>query len=134
MAKAKKPKKPPIPRTRCGGTMTEAMFFTFIRGWLRRMSKSWPPIRQAKIEARVPYVGKNKRRTWMYRCAACGKYFPDKETQVDHAEPAGTLKTFNDLPAFVERLLCEKEFLRVLCIPCHDSRRGEANASEDRGA
>jgi len=43
-----------------------------------------------------------------------------KEIQVDHVEPCGSLKTFEDLPGFVRRLFCEADGLQVLCkANCH---------------
>lgn len=39
----KQPKKPRVPRTRGGFTMTEAQFWGFIRSNLRLMSRKWRP-------------------------------------------------------------------------------------------
>lgn len=109
-----------LPRPRNAGTLTESAFWGMIRSALRQKSRWWKPITEAKAEARRAYNGTNKRRKWEYRCAKCKKYFPDKETQVDHITPAGTLKTATDLPAFVEKLFCEKGGFQVLCTTCHN--------------
>jgi hypothetical protein len=39
--------------------------------------------------------------------------------EVDHIQPVGSLKCAEDLPQFVERLFCEIDNYRVLCIECH---------------
>lgn len=49
----------------------------------------------------------------------CKEWFPNKETEVDHIVPAGSLRSFEDLPGFVERLFCSKDGLRLLCKTCH---------------
>jgi hypothetical protein len=43
----------------------------------------------------------------------------DKEVAVDHIVPAGQLRSFDDLPKFVEILFCEADNLQVLCHACH---------------
>lgn len=105
------------------GRWTRARYFGFIRSALRSASRKWQPIHDARKAARRPYHGPNKRRKWEYQCAVCGKWFAGKEVQVDHIEPVGTLKRYDDLPAFVERLFCEQEGLRVVCKPCHEDRK-----------
>ena len=36
--------------------------------------------------------------------------------------PAGTLRTFDDLPAFCAKLFCSEDELQVLCKACHDEK------------
>lgn len=48
-----------------------------------------------------------------------------KETQIDHINPAGRLKDYSDLPGFVERLFCEADGLRLLCLDCHQKHTNE---------
>ena len=117
---AKKVKKPRVPRTRNNETMTESAFWSWIRSALRQKSRWWKPASEAKTRARRAYKGKNKRQKWEYKCVECTKYFKGTEVNVDHIVPAGTLKTYSDLPGFVERLFCEVEGLQVLCTKCHD--------------
>ena len=69
--------------------------------------------------ARRPYVGDNKRQKWEYACWICGGYFKGTEVQVDHIIPCGTLRVWDDLVGFVQRLFCEIEGFRVLCHGCH---------------
>jgi DNA-directed RNA polymerase subunit RPC12/RpoP len=61
----------------------------------------------------------NPRAKWEYLCASCGGYFLQREVEVDHLIPCGTLRSYEDLPQFVERLFCGEEHLRVVCKTCH---------------
>lgn len=119
MTKAKKPKKEKVPRTRASGTMTESAFWSWIRSALRQKSRWWKPISDVKKASRRDYKGENKRQKYEYQCALCEDWFPDKQIEVDHIVPAGSLKSSDDLKGFVERLFCEAEGLRVLCKDCH---------------
>lgn len=119
MAKAKKPKKEKVPRTRNSGTMTESAFWSWIRSALRRRTVYWKPTSDVKKASRRDYKGENKRQKYEYQCSECNNWFPDKHIEVDHIVPAGSLKSSDDLKGFVERLFCEAEGLRVLCKDCH---------------
>jgi len=107
-----------VPRTRNAGQWTEAQYWGAVRSGLRKAFKYWGPARIAKENARRKYVGKNKRQKWEYQCAECGLWFKDKEVQIDHTIPVGSLRTGHDLKGFLERLTCESGFA-VLCKPCH---------------
>jgi 5-methylcytosine-specific restriction endonuclease McrA len=107
-------------RTRNAGTMTESAFWSFIRSALRQKSRWWKPITQCKQKSRRTYKGPNKRQKFEYQCNECKNWFPEKKINVDHIKPAGTLRSANDLPGFVERLFCEADNLQVLCSSCHD--------------
>ena len=125
MAKLKKPvvkktTRTKLPKERNAGTMTNAMFWSFIRSALRNKSRWWKPITQCRISSRRPYKGTNKRQKFEYQCNQCKNWFPDKQIAVDHKIPAGSLNSGDDLKGFVERLFCEEEHLQVLCIGCHD--------------
>lgn len=122
MAKKRKIKKPRAAKPRNAGTMTESAFWSFIRSALRQKSRWWKPITQCKMKARRPYKGPNKRQKFEYQCKECQQWFPDKQVNVDHITPAGTLRCANDLPGFVERLFCEIDGLQVLCSKCHDKK------------
>ena len=96
---------------------TEAKFWAFIRSSLRRAWNKWPPKYNVLNDARRIVEG--KRHKYEYQCASCGEWFKGKEVQVDHRIDAGSLKDYNDLPGFVERLFVGEDKLDVLCSPCH---------------
>lgn len=125
MAKLKKPvvkraTRTKLARDRNAGTMTNAMFWSFIRSALRQKSRWWKPISQCRMSSRRPYKGPSKRQKFEYQCAQCNNWFPEKQIAVDHKIPAGALNSGDDLKGFVERLFCEVEHLQVLCDGCHD--------------
>lgn len=113
------PKKSTV-KPRNAGTMTESAFWGFIRAGLRQKSRWWKPVSLCKQNARRNYKGPNKRQKYEYQCNHCKKWFADKNINVDHITPAGTLTCANDLPGFVERLFCEVDGLQVLCSGCHN--------------
>jgi len=118
----RRPKTDRVPRTRAGGEWTEASFWGFIRSGLRQLSRRWPPRAKVIRDKRVPYIGPNKRQKWAISCDCCGHLHQLAHVQVDHIVSCGPLKSFSDLPGFVERLLCEADGLRVLCSKCHEKR------------
>lgn len=107
-----------VPKTRNAGTQTEASFWSFIGSALRKASRFWKPIQKAKMEARRPYEGPNKRQKFEYLCNHCNQYFKETDIEVDHIVPAGSLRKYEDLPGFVERLFSEDGY-QVLCDRCH---------------
>ena len=111
-----------VPKTRNGGTMSEAMFWSFIRSALRQKSRWWKPISVCKLNARRLYKGINKRQKYEYQCKKCKTWHAEKNINVDHIIPAGSLNIATDLPKFVERLFCEQDNLQVLCTTCHDAK------------
>ena len=102
---------------------SKSAYFMWLRGMLRR---AWMrnPIsikfknslcRKASLRdglgARVKSVGS---------CARCGGLFAKSKLEVDHIEPAGALRDWEDVEPFVRRLLgASSESLRLLCRPCH---------------
>lgn len=108
-----------IPKTRNSGTLTESAFWSMIRSALRQKSRFWKPIYETKNASRRPNQSENKRLKYEYQCTICKNWFPDKEIEVDHIIPAGSLRSGDDLKGFVERLFCEREGLRTLCKQCH---------------
>ena len=107
-------------KPRNAGTLTESAFWSLIRSALRQKSRWWKPITLAKQRAKREYKGPNKRQKFEYQCNICKQYFPEKDVDVDHIVPAGTLSCSQDLPGFVERLFCEVEGLQTLCETCHN--------------
>lgn len=118
-------------KPRNAGTLTESAFWSFIRSALRQKSRWWKPIALAKQRAKRSYKGPNKRQKFEYQCNICKEHFPEKDTNVDHVVPVGSLNCAEDLPGFVERLFCEVDRLQVLCSKCHDLKtKNESNKNE----
>ncbi len=104
-------------KTRNSGQWTEARYFGFIRSALRSAFMRWAPKHEAKRLSKIAYN--------QYECAECSGVFANKEVEVDHIVPAGTLKTYDDLPLFVERMFCEAEGFQVLCKDCHQAKTNQ---------
>lgn len=109
--------------------MTEAGFFGFIRSGLRAKWVRWWPRYEALKDARRKYEGPDKRRKWEFICAVCNKWWQQREVQVDHIEPCGSLRSFDDLAGFVQRLFVEKDKLRIVCIKCHHTLTEDSRCS-----
>jgi len=124
------------PRTRNGGSWTEARFWGFLRSGVRGISVRWRPIQKAKEDSRRSYSGPDKRRKWEYQCSGCGQWHAGKSVKVDHVVPCGSLRSWDDLAVFCERLFCEQDGLQVLCLSCHsrknDSERRSEHGNQDR--
>ena len=112
-----------VERTRAGKTWTEARYFSFIRSCLRAGMMRYPAKQQTLKKAERTVTGKRHR--YEYHCATCKEWFQRKLVEVDHKVPAGTLKTFDDLPRFVSNLYCEPDDMQVLCKPCHQSKTND---------
>ena len=111
-----------VERTRNGGTWTNAQFYGAIRSALRSKFKWWKPMREAKERARRAYKG-DGRQKWEYQCNDCKKWYKDKEVQVDHVVPCGSLRCMEDIAPFIERMCCERvDAYQVLCKPCHQKK------------
>lgn len=98
---------------------SEAKKWGYIRSKLRAAWLRWPPRFAVLAAAKRAYKGDKKQQKWEFKCAICGLYHPAKEIEVDHIEPAGTLRSYEDLAGFVERLLVGVDKLRCLCKSCH---------------
>jgi hypothetical protein len=106
-------------RTRNGGTETQAKHMGNIRGVLRRMTRFWKPKKMA-LEAVSKRTIVNGVKATRYMCKHCTQWFSLKSVEVNHIIPAGTLKSYTDLPAFCEKLFVEDiNLLEVLCKECH---------------
>lgn len=83
----------------------------------------WPPRYTVLSEAFVgSKINKDSgRMAKHYKCESCSGEFPMKNVQVDHIVPVIPISGFDTWDATIERLLCEKNGLRVLCKPCHKS-------------
>ena len=112
----KKERTPPWPP--CPGWST-SKWWSFLRSKLRSGFCRWPPKFEVLADAKRKYVGPKKQQKFEFQCSECKNWFPQKSVEVDHIIPAGALKSWEDIPGFVERLYCAKEGLRVVCKPCH---------------
>lgn len=119
--KAIKPSKRVVaPKVRNSGTMSESAFWSFIRSVLRNKSRFWKPIQECKQLHKRKSQSSNKKLKFEYQCSECKEWFPEKEIDVDHIVPAGSLNKAEDLPQFVEKLFCEVVNLQLLCKKkCH---------------
>lgn len=99
---------------------SNARFFSFLRSALRSAWSKYPPKYTVLAKAKRKSESDNKRLKWEFQCNECNRWHPQKEVSVDHIIPAGTLKTFEDLPEFCRKLFCSEEELQVLCKACHD--------------
>jgi len=114
----RKPKKQLVPRTRNMSTWTEAMLMSKIRSALRNIWRFYKPRVAAKKLAERTVKG--RRHKLEYQCSDCKKWFKSKEVEVNHKIPAGSLRCFDDIPSFCERLFCESPLgYDVKCKPCH---------------
>ena len=109
---------------------SEAKFWAFVRSGLRAKWQRFPARYAALAQAKRAYVGDNKNQKWEYQCAACGQWFLQKDVAVDHIEPAGTLKTYSDLPTFVQKLFVGLDKLQVLCKACHKDKTAKERLGE----
>ncbi len=109
-----------VEKTRAVGTMTEAEYFARIRSALRNGFRYWKPMTRALEAACRPYVGESKLQKKEYQCAICKNWFKRKDVQIDHIEPCGTLRSYEDIVPFIKQLTKEGiESYQVLCKPDH---------------
>ena len=111
---------------------SEAKFWAFVRSGLRAKWQRFPARYAALAQAKRAYVGHNKNQKWEYQCACCKCWFLQKDVAVDHIEPAGTLKTYSDLPTFVQKLFVGLDKLQVLCKACHGIKTAEERKGETK--
>ena len=120
MSSPSKKRKSTVVKPFADGTLSNSAFFGMIRAALRSKSRFWYPIKVCRERARIPYVGSNKRRKWLYKCENCSKIVEMENTVVHHTIECGSLSSFEDLPVFTQRLFCDSHLLRLLCTECHD--------------
>jgi len=109
-------------RTRNGGTWTESQYWTAIRSALRHKFSYWKPGQDAKLKARRKYSGKGRRK-WEYQCNVCKQWFADKDVQIDHIKPVGSLKSYDDIVQFIKNLTPEStDNFQCLCCVCHQKK------------
>jgi len=110
-----------IAKTRNGGTWTESQYFSAIRSALRQKFRFFVPLQAAKQNARRKYTGENKQQKWEYLCSTCSNWFKEKEIEIHHKIPCGSIKSLEDIAGFIERLTCEDvNGYEVMCKNCHN--------------
>jgi hypothetical protein len=97
-------------------------FFVWLRSGLRSLSRKHAPLYEALAAAKHPYKGSNPRQRFCYKCACCGLMWSAKEVALDHREDAGSLKSWEDVQGFMQRLFCGRDGIDVLCHICHDRK------------
>lgn len=126
--KAKVLRGPRVPRTRNDGTMTEAQFWGWIRSQFRRMSMKWRPIYAKYKDSRRAATPEDRRKfgnriKFTHQCDGCGSWFPRTRIDVDHTIPCGSLRSFGDCGQFLEKMLVERDGLKLLCTDkCHSAK------------
>ena len=115
-----------VPRTRNDGKWTEARYFGFIRSALRSAFQRWGPKHSAKQAAKVAYN--------TYVCAHCDGWFGARQVEVDHIVQCGSLRSYDDLPGFVERMFCEADGFQVLCKDCHQAKTNAEREAKRSGS
>lgn len=119
MKSKKKPVVPRVPRTRNYNTETESQHMGKIRAGLRNISRWWKPFQVALRMAGEKWNVGGKIKT-LYRCSKCNRKLNRQSVEVNHIIPVGSLKSYDDLPGFCERLFVEDiSLLEVVCKECH---------------
>lgn len=104
---------------------TKSSFMSYIRGCLRKAWNRHPSkvitLREKRKQIKNP-SGKGKEFIWGFECEMCNNTFTQKEGQVDHITPAGSLQEISDIQSFSERLLCvTPDDLRLICKECNSA-------------
>jgi hypothetical protein len=116
-------RKSTVPKTRNANTLTESQYWSKIRSALRSAFRFWKPMMIALENASRPYKGANKRIKKEYQCAHCKEWFQRKDVEIDHITQCGSLKGFEDIQGFIERLTVEDpNAFQILCKPHHKEK------------
>ena len=102
------------------GTLTESAYFSKIRSTLRNGFRWWLPMQQALKNASRKSQSSNKRLKFEYQCSHCKCWVARKDCEIDHKIPVGSLKCYDDIVPFIQRLTAEDvSSYSILCKPCH---------------
>ncbi len=77
------------------------------------------PAKQKYLNSACRPAPAGSRYRYVADCEICGVAVGKSKVEVDHIAQAGKLKGYEDLPGFVERLLCSFENFQCLCSECH---------------
>ena len=106
------------------GLWTVGRFNSFVTSILRSGSRRWGPkyetLNRAKTDKKInPASG---RMAQHFRCNHCGNEFTSTNIEVDHIQPIGYDKSWDE---FIHKLFCEADNLQVLCKECHKIKTKE---------
>ena len=99
---------------------TTAKFWSFLRSGFRQKFNRWPPKYECLEKAKRTVSGQRHR--YEYQCAECEGWFKQKDVEVDHITPVGSLNNYDDLVGFVKRMFVSTDKLRVVCKTCHKAK------------
>lgn len=124
----KKSKKVLVPRTRNANTLTESEYFGKIRSGLRKTFMYWKPMMIALKNASRPSQNlENKRLKTEYQCNDCKGWFARKYVEINHNIEVGSLRCYEDIVPFIQRLTCEDvNGYTILCENCHQKLTNES--------
>lgn len=99
---------------------TEAAFWSWVRGQLR---KGWSrhPVKHLYIkQKRYKAQGKRGKMVWHLDCEICKECTPQANIEIDHIIPSGSLTSQEDLGPFAARLyIVTFDTIRAVCKDCH---------------
>jgi hypothetical protein len=126
-------KNPKVPRTRNAGTLTESAFFSKIRSGLRNTFRFWKPMMQALEAVSRPSQDANKRVKKEYQCSHCDGWFQRRMVEIHHIVECGSLKDWDDIVPFLQRLTCEDvNGYEVLCKDCHKKHHSKSKEDDTK--
>lgn len=97
---------------------------SFVMNTLRRGSYRWYGRWQASKRS---HLGHNQ-----YYCEECGIIGKKKEFQLDHTIPVVLTSGWDGWDNVIDRLYCEPEGMKRLCIDCHTIKTRSENQSRPR--
>lgn len=118
--------------------MTEAMFRSWVRSQLRKLSQKWKPLYSSKKNKRLEATDIDRERwsdriKYVWECEECKDRVPDSLICVDHIVPCGSLRDIEkDAGPFLLRMLCEEDGFQMLCKKCHKVKTMEEKAEAKR--
>ena len=103
---------------------TEAEYFTWLRGQLRRIWANWPVKNEFKKSKLVPVFDgcgvTSKRVKSVGQCVFCNKWHPNSSLQIDHIDDIGYFgRTSDTVGEWLFRSLCGGENMQLVCVECH---------------
>lgn len=100
---------------------SQAAFFTYLRGAIRRVWARYPAKlewKQGQLTSEAPagYKGRGKK---FGKCAYCGGWHTASSLEVDHIQQAGECNSWETAAQFLRRLLDCNDNWCLACKPCH---------------